>query len=700
MAALEKIRSKGVIVMAIVFLALACFVIGDFLSNSSAIFNRNRDQIGEVYGKKMSYTDFQKDVDAFTYLNKIQGTFSTDANVRNEAWQTYVLSSVMNNQAEKIGMYVTPEEMEYATRTNPHAMIQNIRFLQDENGRFSKPMLERLLQTFKSMEDMSDDERNNNPNYENLDKLYNSWVCVEKKLGNMLLYDKYFRILAAATSAPKAEKNFIAQYNNEASDYVMAFKSFMQMPDSAITVSDAEAKAKYKELEKMFKTNAYRTIRAIVYDVKPMAADSDEAKSRVVSIEKELKAAANDDEAILLAIQECDPAIANRNVYLSKEDVDFSIRDFAFGAKKDSVLPTFEDGIYYKTAKLITAPVVRPDSVKISCIYLTQASKEELKQRADSIQNELKNGASFGELAEKHTMDTRSKSDKGNLGWFTEGQFSRLKDFDDKTFSAKLGEVIAIEDRGEYFLFKVDSISATSSPKVKIAEVAVKIESSSDTYRKYYESASKYLSENNTLEDFVNNAASQNLFVQEYSIQEDDNTIANIENARKIVNWAFNEKRKVGDVVAQPFEASNQCVIVALESVVEKGYAPYSVKEVKNIVDDVIKNEKKAAIIMEEWANKDIASLSTSLDTLRGVRFDSERIEPSILGVLSTLKADEQSAPFKTRAGVYTVKVLSKTPVNGEPIENRGRVLQNLYNQTFSVLMDKAEITDNRSIFF
>lgn len=47
------------------------------------------------------------------------------------------------------------------------------------------------------------------------------------------------------------------------------------------------------------------------------------------------------------------------------------------------------------------------------------------------------------------------------------------------------------------------------------------------------------------------------------------------------------------------------------------------------------------------------------------------------------------------------VKVLAKTPVESQAMDNnRGRMLQSMYNQTFSILMDKADIKDNRSRFY
>ncbi len=699
MATLEKIRSKGKIVMVVVFVALICFVIGDFLSNSSAIFNQNREQIGVVCGKKINYAEFQQEVDANTNLAKIQGTFNNDANVRNETWQSFVLASAITDQAEKIGMYITPEEMEYATKVKPHPLVQNTKFVQDENGRFSRVQLEKLLKTFKNFEEMSDEEKMSNPNYETLKNYYSSWLSIEKKLSSMLLYDKYFTMLSSATKTPKAEKEFVKNYNGERCDYAYAFKSFMMVSDSAYTISDAEANAKYKELEKRFKTKAYRTIKAIIFDVKPLSEDSADARERAISIEKDLAQSETIEEALALATQESDPSILSRDVYVTEKDIDFSIKDFAFSAKKDSVLSTFQDGLFYKTAKVLSNPVVRPDSVKISCIYLAQKPEDEMKNTIDSLQNELKNGASFGDLAEKHSMIPSAKNDKGVLGWFQEGFFARLKDFDEKMFNSHVGEVIAMENKGEHFLFRVDSISATSSKKIKVAEIAIRIEAGSDTYRKYYEQASKFINDNPTLDQFVENANKEGLFIQEFAMQENDGMVSNIENSRKIVKWAF--EHNVGDIVSQPFEFANQCVVTALVNAVEEGYAPYSVNEVKRIVDNEILNDKKAATIIDEWSKcKELSEMGT-VDTMKSVSFDDERVDPFLLAKINSMNANEQSEPFKGRNGVFAVKVLNKTEnSNAEPIDNRERKMQYMYNQTYNVLIDKAEIVDNRSNFY
>ncbi len=695
MATLEKIRKRGKIVMVVVFVALLCFVIGDFLSNSNAIFNSNREQVGEVCGKKMNYAEFQKSIDAFTNFNKLEGRNVSDADVRTEAWQTFVITNMLEDQMSKIGMSISEDELTYYTKINPHRELWNLQILKDENGNFSVQRLEGLLRAFKQMEENPDESSN-----EYLKDMYNGWLCVENKLINTIAYEKIITLTASATKAPEAEKNFIAKYANNQVDFACAFKPYFLMPDSAFTVSDEEGRAEYEKIKNTFKTDKFRSIKAIVFDVRPGAEDSAEARARAIDNENEFKNINTVEDAYLLAAQESDPSFASPNVYMKESDIDFSLREFAFSGKKDSVIPTFVDGLFYKTAKILSDVVNRPDSVKISLIFLAKTAKgDDTKKKADSIYGAIKDGASFGDMAEKFSMDNSQKR-KGEFGWLREGMFGRFKDFDETAFNGKVGQVFQMSDKDDQIIVKIDSLTAPVR-KVKLAEVAVMIESGTDTYRKYYEKASKYLSENTTLDDFSNNAAAAGLFAYEYSpIFENDYQIrnSNIENARKVVSWAYSHE--VGDITSQPFEFPNQCVIAALTGVVEKGFLPYTYSYANDYSKRKVMEDKKAEATIAEWKDKDITACTERIDTVKDARFDVNTQDPAVLASLCSLNEGETSAPIKGVSGVYKIKVLGKKPVEGAAPNNRRRDLEMLFRRSMDVLLDKTDIVDNRSTFF
>ena len=95
MAALGKIRSKGVILICIIGFGLFAFIAEDLFRSCETSRNNARQQVGEIYGDKISVQDFQKLIDEYTDVVKFtQGrdNLSEDElnQVKDQVWQTYV----------------------------------------------------------------------------------------------------------------------------------------------------------------------------------------------------------------------------------------------------------------------------------------------------------------------------------------------------------------------------------------------------------------------------------------------------------------------------------------------------------------------------------------------------------------------------------------------------------------------------------
>ena len=210
-----------------------------------------------------------------------------------------------------------------------------------------------------------------------------------------------------------------------------------------------------------------------------------------------------------------------------------------------------------------------------------------------------------------------------------------------------------------------------------------------------------YLSENTTLDEFVNDAASQGLIAYEYSpLFENDYQIrnSNIENGRKVIKWAF--EHEVGDITSQPFEFTNQCVIAALTGIVDKGFLPYSYSYANDYAKRKVMEQKKADATISEWKDKDISACSERIDTVKDARFDINIQDPAVLATVFSMKEGETSDPIKGVSGVYKVKVLGKKPASGAAPNNYRRELEMMFRQSMGVLIDKTDIVDNRSVFY
>ena len=115
MAVLGKIRSRGMILIGIIGLGLLAFIAEEAFRSCEATRNNERQQIGEVYGKKISVQEFQKMVDEYTDAIKMQqGQENLNEEqlnqVKDMVWNSYVQSQLIEKEAEKLGLTVTDQE--------------------------------------------------------------------------------------------------------------------------------------------------------------------------------------------------------------------------------------------------------------------------------------------------------------------------------------------------------------------------------------------------------------------------------------------------------------------------------------------------------------------------------------------------------------------------------------------------------------
>ena len=72
MAALGKIRSKGLALVCVISLSLFAFIAEEAFRSCESTRNDHRQQIGEVLGKKINVQEYQKLVDEYVEIIKLQ----------------------------------------------------------------------------------------------------------------------------------------------------------------------------------------------------------------------------------------------------------------------------------------------------------------------------------------------------------------------------------------------------------------------------------------------------------------------------------------------------------------------------------------------------------------------------------------------------------------------------------------------------
>jgi len=92
--------------------------------------------------------------------------------------------------------------------------------------------------------------------------------------------------------------------------------------------------------------------------------------------------------------------------------------------------------------------------VEDSSLEENEQAKENAKEKIEFVEEQLNNGAEFGDMAREYSDDTGTSVDGGDLGFITEGQM--VEEFENAAFSLEVGKVSGIiETQFGYHILKV-----------------------------------------------------------------------------------------------------------------------------------------------------------------------------------------------------------------------------------------------------
>jgi len=702
MATLEKIRNQAGLLIAVVGVALFAFIIGDFLNSGSTYFGPSRERVGKVAGKELSIYDFQRDIATVTEVLKMQYRQNpSEGEVREIVWNSFVEQALLGSETGKIGMTVTTAELKEVTLgINVHPIVRQIPYFSNEQGVFDPNQVINFL-NFINKEDWSRQEIEMGMKAQ-ADQLRNYWLFWENRLKQQILAEKYQTLIAKAMSAPDAVAAIVANLNSVETDAACVRRMFYTVPDSAVTIKDNELQAKYNELkERMFKTDGFRSVKAIAFDIVPSQEDFANAEGLAQDAKTQLENFSAEEIGLFIS-QVTDPSVPYVSYFRPEKDIDLSFRDFAFVAPKGSIADVMLRGEFYKTAKVMSDVELRPDSVKVSHILIQRDTEAEAQRVADSLVTALNRGANFAALVEQYSADQGSVAEGGELGWFREGNVG-VESFDNAVFTAKAGGVVTVTLPQGVHVFKVLERTAPVK-KVRLAEVAIRVEPSTATYGKIYNQANQFILTNRTLEAFEIAAKEQGLMVRPLDrLAKNQPSVHVFEESRPIIRWAWENKE---GAVSGVFEVPNKFVVAALSQVVEEGFIPF--KLVEDQVKAELLKDKKAEFLISEMKGAALESISP-VDTLRNIRFAQSSFpgigrEPVIAAVAYAKSVNETSAPFRGNTGVFMLKALDKRDVPSDTSYEARLMNDNIFSAVsrglFESLKKNAKIEDNRFTFF
>ena len=716
MAALGTIRKRGVILVCIISFGLFAFIAEEAFRSCDSAKNNERQQIGEVYGEKISVQDFQKLVDEYTEVIKMQqGQENLPEEQMNQVkdmvWNTYVQNQIIAQEASKLGLTVTDAELQDILKTGTNPMLQQTPFVNQQTGRFDASSLQKFLADYKAQKA----NPSANPQMmEQYTKIFNYWSFIEKTLRQQTLAQKYQALLAHCFLSNPVEAKMAFKEENEESQIQLAAFPYSDVQDDKVKVEESDLKAKYDEMKARFKQPVEsRDIKFIDVQVEASKADRAALNKEFAEYHTQLAAAADPAELVRKSAS----TVAYLGIPVSKEalpsDIASAIDSMAVGATS-AVKANASDNTL-NIVKLMSKQQL-PDSIQYRVIQVAAASQAEAKTKADSIHSALAAGADFEALAKKYGQT-------GEKAWMTTKQYeyAQTMDKDNKAFintlnTASVNAYNELQLGQGYVILQICDRKAMVT-KYVAAVIKKEIQFSNDTYRTAYNKFSSYVSANPKSEDLLKNATKNGYRVQNLNdMTTATHYVANIHSTRDALKWIFESKE--GEV-SPMYECgdNNHLLVVVLDKIHRIGYRDLSDSQVKEMVKAEVIKDKKAELIMAKVAGvKSIAAAKAKgakIATVNQITFAAPTFisatgasEPAVSGAVSATKKGAFVAnAVKGNAGVYLFQVTGKTnrPVkfDEKAYEQKCRQKAMQYAGNFmNELYMKAHVVDNRYLFF
>ena len=709
MATLQKIRSKGPLLVIVIGLALFAFIAGDAWKAIQP--HQGRQDVGEINGEAISAEEYQNLLDEYTEVVKMSQNVSALNDdqltyAKDQVWQTYINNKLIESEAEKLGLTVSDAEIQAVIEEGSHPLLMQTPFRNPQTGAFDKDMLKKFLVDYANMANMQLPAQY----VEYYQQMGTFWNFIEKSLKQSLLAEKYQNLLAKSliSNPVSAEDAFAAR--TQQTDVLIAAIPYSSIADSTITITNDDIKALYKERKETYKQPIEtRNIKYIDVLVSPSTQDRSDLLAEVTEYANQLAEA--EDKAAF--IRSTGSTVPFTGIAINK-----TVFPTDIATRIDSVTVGEVYGPYYNqaddsyNAMLVLGKETLADSIQFRQIQVIAENTEKTVALADSIYTALKGGADFVELAQKYGQT-------GESTWLTAANYEGASlDAD----NLKYIQTIVKSNKNEYTNLQIGQANVilqvldkkALKEKYNVAAIKRPVEFSKETYNKAYNDFSQFVAQNTTLDQLVENAEESGYrLLERADFRNDEHMVGGVRNTREALKWVFEAKEGEVSPLYECGE-NNHLMVIALEKINPAGY-----RNINTVADmlrlDILKDKKAEKILAEiNNANFDqVKAMENAVcDTVKHITFSAPAYisathasEPVIGAFASKAEVNKTSAPIKGNSAVYVLQTINKEnnaeEFNAKQEETTLSSMASRYASSFiNDLYEKANVKDNRYIYF
>lgn len=405
------------------------------------------NELGEVEGTIIKKMEFDEQVRNIAESQRNQNNANVDyGQIRRQVWGYKVNQALYSMEYEKAGIDVHDVNVVDIMLTEPPTGLQ--RYFRDGSGRFNEDMYYQLLNDLENnaysvvmqqLRQRPDVQKAMEENPENVEQWLNQqaaeqstqmiegyreiFVAYEDSLRNALPYTALSNIVSEAGSvvSPSYAKKEFAKQRTSADIFCMPFPA-SSAGKNDITIKDTEIQEYYNNHKEDFIVDEDRIkIDFVVVPFKPFRKDSMKVKEKINALQMTLSSADSAEKDDVFDM--CMTKYFGNEFKTATNEMRRNKADYLKGMKKGEISSPVLIGDTTYVFRMNHIGTAADSSVKASHILLrfqTPDEKDSIRNFAQSLIDDINDGADFAELAKEHSTDGSAQKG-GDLGFFGRG---------------------------------------------------------------------------------------------------------------------------------------------------------------------------------------------------------------------------------------------------------------------------------------
>ena len=665
MATLEKIRSKSVLLIVVIGVALLAFIVGDALTNSRNLFG-DHTTVAKIGDKKIDYTGYiQRREELNNRLEQARKQnpaqyANYDTQLMSQlALDELVAERLLDQAADNAGIETSGEQLRFFVMDNPiNPRIQElIQQLNASGLGVSTPQ--------QAYEVIFNPKRNGFTDAQ-MAPFQRAWVAMESETKQMIKRQQYQRLLYGTVKANDLDKK--ALYNDyvSTSNVNMAFHPYGQLDAEKYKVSDADIKAAYDSDKSIFKVNEpTKDVMFIAVNIVPSTADRENARMLAVSTMESLRDSAGQ---VGKDLKKEGVAVTRRQLRASDLPLG-AVREYVLSASADSAKIVSENIKGFTIVKMGRRTQAM-DSIQLNIV---QVAGDKLPSK---VLASLNSGLPADSVSKKFGADSVMAQPAQWIPLFTaQGPTRAIEPAQLDSLVNAGGKYITLMSSPQGSVLA--SVAKRNAPVdiYEYDEVTYELKPSVKTVNGEREKLEKFLDQNQDLKSFAANAAKAGYTIQDFSLSESSPAVPRMAglnsyypDSRQVVRWVMIDGNP-GEVshIYESKDAMTPALYAAAVVSEYDDYVPLTNKDVKTFATDKARRDKAGEEMIKQYQPKAgsmagvaqaMAVESTNNPTFR-FGYNPQVADAKVLGRIAGSKPGKVVL-VKGDNGVYAYQVASQ----------------------------------------